>query len=125
MTFIIPIGELRALPHLVMSENESTETEYPVFEGTGEFQLRDIYVIAKVEVQNGIVRKIDFASGSGGDLNGAKDIELQLTGQPLSQALEVKASGEDGLEDRRTANTVEVAALEAFHRAVEAYLDDD
>lgn len=125
MIFIIPIVEVGALPHLVMSENESRETEYPIFKGIGEFQLRDTHVIATVEVQNGIVQKIDFTSGSGGDLEGAKDIEFQLIGHPLSQALEVKARSDDGFEDRRSANTVEVAALEAFHRAVEAYLDDD
>jgi hypothetical protein len=125
MTFVIPIIEPGALPHLVMSERESTETEYPIFTGIGEFQLRDIHVIATVEVHNGIVRRIDFTTGSGGELVGAREIENQLKGHLLSQALEVKAGKEDGLENRHGRDTVEVAALEAFHRAVEAYLDSE
>ena len=108
-----------------MSDSETNGAEKNVFSGMGEFQLRDIHVIAKVEVQGGVVQKISFNSGAGEQIAEAGEIAEQLTGKALARALELKARDSNEADDRRGDNTVEVALFEAFHRAVETYLDDE
>jgi hypothetical protein len=94
------------------------------FIGTGEFELRNIYVVANVEVKDGIVEKIDFNSEQEAVAVEADIIAKQLKGQPLSKALEVKAKDVDSLEVRDEP-IAKVALLEAFHRAVEVCLHED
>jgi hypothetical protein len=94
------------------------------FIGTGEFELRNIYVVAKVEVKDGIVQKIDFNSEQEEVAAEADRIAKQLKGQPLSKALEVNAKDVDSFEVRDESPAA-VALLEAFHRAVEVCLHED
>ncbi len=94
------------------------------FIGTGEFELRNIYVVAKVEVKEGIVHKIDFNSDQEEVAAEADRIAKQLKGQPLSKALEVNAKDVDSFEVRDESPAT-VALLEAFHRAIEVCLHED
>jgi len=94
-----------------------------VFCGKGEFQLRDIHAVAEVEVSDGLIQKIEFTSGNGGAIEGANSMARMLTGQPVSQALEIKA--EDVSQDgNRSEIVIKTALLEAFHRAIELYMDE-
>jgi hypothetical protein len=94
------------------------------FIGTGEFELRNIYVVATVEVKDGIVQKIDFNSEQEDVTVEADRIAKQLKGQPLSRALEVNAKDVDSFEVRDESDAT-VVLLEAFHRAVEVCLHED
>ncbi len=105
-------------------QGNPTENEI-VLVGTGEFQLRDVYVVATVRVQDGIVKKIDFTSTDGIQVGDTTQTAEQLEGKPLLEALEVKAREVDSYEDHRGENVAKVALLEAFHRAVEACFDNE
>ena len=94
------------------------------FNGSGEFELRNIYVKANVEVKDGIVEKIDFDSEQDDVAAEADRIAKLLKGQPLSKALQVKAKDVDSHEVRDEPIAT-VALLEAFHRAVEVCLHED
>lgn len=94
------------------------------FVGTGEFELRDVYVVAKVEVRDGIVHSISFSAENGNEIPEADEVAGQLRGQPLSRALEVKAKEIDSIS-KQGEPIAKVALLEAFHRAVEVCLDSE
>ena len=94
------------------------------FVGTGEFELKDVYVVATVKVDEGVICEIDFNSEQEAVVAEARRIIKQLKGQPLSKALEVKAKNVDSLE-KREEPVATVALLEAFHRAVEVCLHED
>ncbi|MCP4605141.1 MAG: hypothetical protein GY847_32250 [Proteobacteria bacterium] len=108
-----------------MNQKGTSIEDENVFAGTGEFQFRDTYVVASVEVKDGIVQKIEFTSKSGIQIQNAEQISGRLRGKPLSVALEVKAQEIGTFEDHRGENVADVALLEAFHRAVEACLDNE
>ena len=96
-----------------------------VFTGRGEFELKEVSVVAEVEVRNGIVQKVDFSAIFGIDLPDVDQIISRLQGKPVSAALEVKACEVDSSEEHRGENVGDVALLEAFHRAVEGCFDDE
>lgn len=108
-----------------MSRPVQHDEDERVAVGTGEFQLREAHVVARVEVQEGSVRKIEFTTAEGVDSGLADSISSALEGKPLSAALEVKAKAVDGDQLHRGENTGKVALLEAFHRAVESCFDSE
>lgn len=95
-----------------------------VFVETGEFQLRGIHVIAKVEISEGRVIKIEFNTDKGNKIEGMENVTRFLLGQPLSKALEVKVEQIVPGKSREE-ETASSALLEAFHRAIEAYIDEE
>jgi hypothetical protein len=105
------------------ASNDSSTSE-TTFTGTGEFEIKKIYVKAEVEVRDGIVHRIDFTAGNDGDVPEAAQVAEQLRGQPLLRALEVKATEVD-VAEARVEPLIKVALLEAFHRAVEVCLDNE
>ena len=95
-----------------------------LFTGTGEFQLRSTYAVARVSVRDGVVEQVDFSSENTEGTAVAEQISKLLTGQRLSQALEVKADQVEFSENSLPTQMKE-AFLEAFHRAVEACFDSE
>lgn len=108
-----------------MSKLSDSVTSDTVFVGKGEFQIKDIYVRAEVEVCSGTICKVRFSSPSGGEFGEAKIMTERLTGQRLSEALAVNALENDAVNDRPSESPTNVAILEAFHRAVEACFDSE
>ncbi|MCP4676144.1 MAG: hypothetical protein GY854_11680 [Deltaproteobacteria bacterium] len=105
-------------------ENDYIDQE-AVFTGRGEFELKDVSVVAEVEVRNGIVQKTEFSAILGIDPSDVDQIISRLQGKPISVALEVKPCEVDSSEEHRGENVGDVALLEAFHRAVEGCFDDE
>lgn len=105
-----------------MDERKDSSTGESAIFGTGEFQLRGVHVVARVQLQDGVVREIEFQSLNGQPISEAEQMARQLRGQPLSRALEVKAKEVDAI-DEPGESVAKVALLEAFHRAVEFCLD--
>lgn len=103
---------------------QPTDLENQVLAGKGEFEFRGTYAMAEVEIQASIVKKIAFTDEKGNPPKGADRVCEQLRGKRLSQALEVKAKEIDAFE-KRGEDTVKVAMLEAFHRAIEACLEEE
>ncbi|MDJ0764762.1 MAG: hypothetical protein QNJ97_17410 [Myxococcota bacterium] len=93
--------------------------------GKGEFQLKGISAAAEVEVRNETVCEVRFSFEPHEAENEAIHLAKQLKGHPLAKALSVKAKKIDATGDRASENPIKVALLEAFHRAVEACLDDE
>ena len=123
MISIIPIRcRWWLLPFFMDNVTQSSDLEDLVATGKGEFEFRNTYAMAEVEVLAGVVRKIAFFDESGNPPRGADQICEQLKGKPLSQALEVKAKEVDAFENRGE-DTLKLAMLEAFHRAIEACID--
>ena len=104
--------------------NELHDEPPKVFVGTGEFQLRKVHVVAKVEICDGRVRKVEFSSDDGNTLEGTEEVAKLLVDQPLSKALEVKVEQVVSNNDRDE-ETTSSALLEAFHRAIESYIDEE
>ena len=86
--------------------------------GTGEFERRERHVLATVEIRNGVISSVGFASADGGSPEGADEVVRALLGRKVSEALELDPGA---LEQLPTA-TREVL-MEAFYRAVETCLD--
>jgi len=89
---------------------------------TGEFERGGLHVIATVEIELGVIRGVGFATADGKLPAEADEVTSLVVDKPVSSALEISASsdfftsGESGFETREV-------LLEAFHRAVEACLD--
>jgi hypothetical protein len=92
--------------------------------GDGEFQIRDVHVVAKVKITDGLVQEVEFYDGDNGEIAEATQVQQQLRGQAVSSALEVKAE-EFQCFDSLDESGVQVALFEALHRAIEACLDDE
>lgn len=90
--------------------------------GTGEFERHGIHVIATVEIRVGVIRGVGFATDSGQTPPGADEIASLVVDQPVSSALAINA-GPDFFPQDDTGIEVREVLLEAFHRAVEACLD--
>ncbi|MFO8073480.1 MAG: hypothetical protein R6V85_16570 [Polyangia bacterium] len=86
--------------------------------GTGEFQRKNLHVLATVEIAGGVIRSLGFACAEGGDPPGARDVVETLTGKSVSEALEWFEG-----EDEASRDPAMEVLLEAFHRAVETCLD--
>ncbi len=86
--------------------------------GTGEFQRKQLHVIATVQIEHGVVRSLSFACAEGGDPPGAGDVVEALTGKSVSEALKWFEG-----EDETSRDPAMEVLLEAFHRAVETCLD--
>jgi hypothetical protein len=86
--------------------------------GTGEFERREKYVIATVEIKGGVIHSLGFASADGAVPDGSEEIVRMLVGRTVSEALELDTNT---LEKQPRA-TYEVL-FEAFYRAVETCLD--
>ncbi len=125
MISIISLFALRPLLPFSMNENRITTGSGVAFIGTGEFQLKDVYVVADVIVKNGIVKNIDFTSDVKEVMIEADQIAALLKGKQLSQALGVKATETDSVAEDHNESVARVALLEAFHRAVETCLDEE
>ena len=88
----------------------------------GEFELRDAHVVATVAVRDGVIESVSFADGSGDLLPDAGYFAGLVRGRTVQQVLELRSElFVDG--DRRSTPT-DVATVEAFHRALESYLED-
>ena len=107
-----------------MDEQRYPAADGQTFIGTGEFELRDVYVVARVEVRDGVVHEVRFSAENGKAVEDAEEVAAQLRGQPLSRALAVKAKEVDSI-NKRGEPIAKVALLEAFHRAVEVCLDGE
>jgi hypothetical protein len=86
--------------------------------GTGEFERRERYVIATVEIKGGIIHSVGFASADGAVPEGSADLVALLVGRTVNDALVVDTSALDSFPRA----TYEVL-FEAFYRAVETCLD--
>jgi len=90
--------------------------------GTGEFERDGLHVLATVEIDFGVIRGVGFATEDGKVPEGADEVTALVVDKPVSTALSVNAgsdffpAGEVGFQAREV-------MLEAFHRAVEACLD--
>ncbi len=125
MISIISLFAFRPLLPFNMNDNKITSGSGVAFIGSGEFQLKDVYVVADVIVKNGIVSNIDFTSDVKEVIKEADQIVDLLKGKQLSQALDVKAKEADSVPEDHSESVVRVALFEAFHRAVETCLDDE
>ncbi len=106
-----------------MCAQTQSNTGDTVYSGTGEFQIKDVYVRAEVEVCSGTICKVNFSSPDG-QIGEAVSMVERLKGQPVAQALAVNPREiEPG--DHATESPSKVALLEAFHRAVEACFDSE
>ena len=91
--------------------------------GTGEFEHRDRYVIATVEMRDGIIHSISFGEDSSDGGTVCQRLGVLLTGKTVSEALEVTSQTVlENCPETCQARVHEVL-LEAFHRAVESCLD--
>lgn len=106
------------------AQEKMSDSAGKVFFGKGEFQLRGVHAIAEVEIRGGRIQRIEFTSGTGNPIEGAVLIADSLQGRTVLQALEFKAQ-EAGSNASRDEITINIALLEAFHRAIELYLDED
>jgi len=95
-------------------EGSSTST----VTGTGEFERREKYVIATVEIKSGVIHSIGFASADGTEPEGSDDVVRLLLGRTVEEALELDTSALESLP-RATSEVL----FEAFYRAVETCLD--
>lgn len=91
--------------------------------GTGEFEHRDRYVIATVEMKDGVIRSISFGEDSSDGGTVCRRLGDLLTGKTVSEALGVTSQTVlENCPETCQARAHEVL-LEAFHRAVESCLD--
>ena len=92
-----------------------------VITGTGEFQRKDIHVIATVVIHGEVIRSCGFARADGGVPEGAADLSRLLKGHAIGEALRLvsEQSGESDVADPLSREVL----VEAFHRAVETCLD--
>jgi hypothetical protein len=86
--------------------------------GTGEFERKEKYVIATVEIKSGVIRSVGFASADGAVPEGSDDVVRLLTGRTVSEVLAIDPKD---LEGHPHAD-FEVL-FEAFYRALETCLD--
>jgi len=86
--------------------------------GTGEFERKEKYVIATVEIKGGVIRSVGFASADGAVPEGSAEVVQVLIGRTVNEALELDTSA----LERYPRATYEVL-FEAFYRAVETCLD--
>lgn len=105
-----------------MLEKKTGKNEKSHVIGTGEFQLKGIYVEARVEVQCGLVKDIRFTDDKGESIpEAAKKLET-LRGKSLHHALMFTSENNNAFADAEQKATF-VTLLEAFHRALEACVD--
>ena len=90
--------------------------------GTGEYERDGLHVIATVEIDFGVIRGVGFATDDGQVPPGADVVAALVVDKPVSSALEVGA-GSDFFSDDDAGVEGREVLLEAFHRAVEACLD--
>jgi hypothetical protein len=86
--------------------------------GTGEFERKERYVIATVEIKGGVISSVGFASADDTIPEGSDDVVHALLGRTVNEALEFDTSA----LERYPRATYEVL-FEAFYRAVETCLD--
>ena len=86
--------------------------------GTGEFERREKYVIATVEIKGGVIHSVGFASTDGAVVEGSDDVVQLLSGRTVSEALVIDTSTLD-----RCPRAAYEILFEAFYRAVETCLD--
>jgi hypothetical protein len=89
--------------------------------GLGEFQLREVHIMATVEAIEGVVCQIKFQTKKGEEVPGAVRVVERLLGQPIAKVLELQIDQLDEIERPEE----KVVLLESFHRAVESCLDDE
>jgi hypothetical protein len=86
--------------------------------GTGEFERKQKYVIATVELKGGVIHSVGFASDDGAVPEGSEEVVRLLVGRTVNEALEIDTNALD-LDPRATYEVL----FEAFYRAVETCLD--
>lgn len=102
---------------------ERDQNHLGAFRGTGEFQLRDVHVFAEVTVRDARIETVTFRDSEGAPVPGADDVANAVSGKPVLEALEISSERLSSVETRDAMPT-NVALLEAFHRAMEMFLDD-
>ena len=105
-----------------MLERKPGNNEESFVVGTGEFQLKGIYVAAIVEVQCGLVKDIRFTDENGESIPEAQKMLKALRGKSLHHALKFSSENNNAFADAKQ-KTIFVTLLEAFHRALEACVD--
>jgi hypothetical protein len=100
-------------------KNESGST----ITGTGEFEHRDRYVIATVEIGEGLIRSISFGEDAPGGQKVCARLGDLLTGRSVSEALALTSQKVFEVCPEVCETRAHEVLLEAFHRAVEACLD--
>lgn len=108
-----------------MNDQDQSPSLGDTYIGQGEFQLKNVHVHATVEVQSGQIRRVEFKASEDGARVEAESVVSHLTGQTLAKALELKAGEVGDTAADQHEKLTQVALLEAFHRAVEGYLDDE
>jgi len=91
--------------------------------GTGEFEHRDRYVIATVEVSGGVIRSISFGTNEKAGTRVCNRLAEILTGKTISEALEISSGHILETCPEACETQAHEVLLEAFHRAVESCLD--
>jgi hypothetical protein len=86
--------------------------------GTGEFERKERYVIATVEIKGGVISSVSFASADNAVPEGSEEVVQALLGRTVNEALELDTTA----LERHPRATYEVL-FEAFYRAVETCLD--
>ncbi len=108
-----------------MCAKSDSNTDDTIFNGRGEFQIKDVYVRAEVEVRSGKISEVSFSSPSRDIFNDASEMAKRLKGRRVSEALEENDLETNLTGDRPSMSPSKVALLEAFHRAVEACFDSE
>jgi len=86
--------------------------------GTGEFERKEKYVIATVEIKDGIIRSVGFASADDTVPEGSDDVVRLLVGHTVGEAMVIDPK----VLEQHPRATYEVL-FEAFYRALETCLD--
>jgi hypothetical protein len=104
-----------------MSERDSSSAVRVI--GTGEFQRRNLHVIATVEMRGETICGVGFAALPEGEPvpASASELEALLANREVHDALQLLAADREA-GDRGVSEEREVL-IEAFHRAVESCLD--
>jgi len=86
--------------------------------GTGEFERKEKYVIATVEIKGGVIHSVGFASVDDAVPEGSDDVVRLLVGRTVGEAMVI----DPNVLERYPRATYEVL-FEAFYRALETCLD--
>ncbi|MCU0660860.1 MAG: hypothetical protein MUC50_00870 [Myxococcota bacterium] len=106
-----------------MTPLEDEAHALPIAHGAGDFQHKNAYARATIEIREGRISATEFVDEHGAQIPGAGALRRLLEGQTIAKALEVtpESVGETGATELST--TVCMVLIEAFHRAVESCFD--
>lgn len=97
----------------------------PIARGSGDFQHKDAYAKAEVEIHEGRISAVEFTDESGDQIPGAGALRRLLAGKTVPRALEVNAEVVEETGAAVLTPILSMVLIEAFHRAVESCFDEE